>query len=186
MSLLHDLLRSGVHQIRHFKPINFARSISTSPITRQGQFGDLPNLLAEASQLAPPPTPVKESVIPRSVYRTERARVKVLDYKTKFVKPRDFARDTQALRPRRRPYLGPTAAESKKRDTFYQLGLDPLNEATNSTLLSYFVSEMGKIRSRAQTGLTWKNQRRLGKAIRRAKMMGIIPILSRRPLQSYY
>lgn len=41
---------------------------------------------------------------------------------------------------------------------------------------------MGKIKSRAETGLTWKNQRRLGKAIRRAKMMGVIPVLSRRPL----
>lgn len=52
----------------------------------------------------------------------------------------------------------------------------------NSTLLSHFVTDMGKIRKRADTQLTWKNQRRLGKAIRRAKMMGIIPVLSRRSL----
>lgn len=41
---------------------------------------------------------------------------------------------------------------------------------------------MGKIKPRSQTKLTWRSQRRLGKAIRRAKMMGIIPVLSRRVL----
>lgn len=48
--------------------------------------------------------------------------------------------------------------------------------------MSRFVTSMGKIKSRSETQLTWKNQRRIGKAIRRAKMMGIIPVLSRRQL----
>lgn len=48
--------------------------------------------------------------------------------------------------------------------------------------MSRFVTTMGKIKGRNETNLTWKNQRRLGKAIRRAKMMGIIPVLSRRHL----
>ena len=65
---------------------------------------------------------------------------------------------------------------------FHQLQIDPLNEALNSRLLSHFVTDMGKIKPRSQTKLTWRSQRRLGKAIRRAKMMGIIPVLSRRVL----
>lgn len=43
---------------------------------------------------------------------------------------------------------------------------------------------MGKVQSRAQTFLTAKNQRLLGKTIRRAKMMGIIPHLSIRTLDA--
>ena len=78
--------------------------------------------------------------------------------------------------------LGPPRKEAQKRDMFYQHGIDPLDEYLNSALLSSFVTEMGKIRSRGDTKLTWRSQRRVGKAIRRAKMMGIIPVLSRRPL----
>jgi small subunit ribosomal protein S18 len=33
---------------------------------------------------------------------------------------------------------------------------------------------MGKIKSRAETGLTWKNQRRVGKMVRRARAMGLV------------
>lgn len=83
---------------------------------------------------------------------------------------------------RKRPLLGPNRKESERTDLFHQLQIDPLNEALNSRLLSYFVTEMGKIKPRSATKLTWRSQRRLGKAIRRAKMMGIIPVLSRRVL----
>ena len=38
---------------------------------------------------------------------------------------------------------------------------------------------MGRIIPRDQTMLTWKNQRKLGQAIRRAKAMGIIPVFSK-------
>ena len=48
--------------------------------------------------------------------------------------------------------------------------------------MSEFVTRMGRIKKRNETRLTWKNQRKLGKAVRRAKMMGIIPVLSKRPL----
>lgn len=104
-------------------------------------------------------------------------------FSRKVARPFDFARPRQTGRARRkRPLLGPPAAESRRQDIFHQLGLDPLHECQNSTLLSWYVSAMGKIKSRAETGLTWRNQRRLGKAIRRAKMMGIIPVLSKRTL----
>lgn len=62
---------------------------------------------------------------------------------------------------------------------FYQLGIDPLSIATNPSILGGYLTEMGQIRPRTHTGLTVKTQRRLGKAIRRARMMGVIPMLSK-------
>jgi small subunit ribosomal protein S18 len=94
------------------------------------------------------------------------------------LKPTDLLPSEDFFR-RRRALLGPGAAESRRNDSFHQLGIDPLDEATNGRLLSYFVTDMGKVKSRAETKLTWRNQRRLTKAIRRAKMMGIMPILNK-------
>lgn len=85
--------------------------------------------------------------------------------------------------PRRPTALGPRRADAKRLDVFYQHQIDPVKEAMNSLILSAYVSDMGKIKSRAESQLTWKSQRRMGKAIRRAKNMGIIPLLSRRPLK---
>lgn len=81
----------------------------------------------------------------------------------------------------KRPYLGPSAKVSRRKDAFHQLGIDPLRESFNPALLSNFVTDMGRVVSRAQTQLTWRSQRRLSKAIRRAKMMGIIPLHSKKP-----
>lgn len=81
----------------------------------------------------------------------------------------------------KRPYLGPSAKVSRRNDVFHQLGIDPLRESFNPTLLSHFVTDMGRVTSRAETKLTWRSQRRLSKAIRRAKMMGIIPLHSKKP-----
>jgi small subunit ribosomal protein S18 len=88
--------------------------------------------------------------------------------------------------PRKRQTVGPGAREARAGDIFYQLNLDPLEECQNATLLAHFVSEMGKIYGRERTRLTTNNQRRLGKAIRRARQMGVLPILSRpwRPVAS--
>ena len=95
-----------------------------------------------------------------------------------FLKPTDLLVREDPFR-RKRALLGPGAAESRQNDWFYQLGIDPLDEATNPRLLSYFVTGMGKVKRRAETKLTWRNQRRLTKAIRRAKMMGVMPILNK-------
>src|SRR5579863_3199411 len=95
-----------------------------------------------------------------------------------FLKPTDLLVREDPFR-RKRALLGPGAAESRRNDWFYQLGIDPLDEATNPRLLSYFVTDMGKVKNRAETKLTWRSQRRLTKAIRRAKMMGIMPILNK-------
>ncbi|EJF61139.1 hypothetical protein DICSQDRAFT_60739, partial [Dichomitus squalens LYAD-421 SS1] len=101
-----------------------------------------------------------------------------------FVQPKHFSRDEylKARSYKKRPALGPDAATSRHTDVFHQTGIDPLRECLNSSLLSSFVTSMGKIKRRTDTNLTWRNQRRVAKAIRRAKMMGIIPVLSRRQL----
>ncbi|KAE9410186.1 hypothetical protein BT96DRAFT_805839, partial [Gymnopus androsaceus JB14] len=83
-----------------------------------------------------------------------------------------------------KPQLGPSKRDAQFKDPFYRLGVDPLKHAMNPSMLTPFISEMGKVFGRAHTDLTKKNQRRLGKAIRRAKMMGIIPVLSRRNIFS--
>ncbi|KAG1752642.1 uncharacterized protein EDB91DRAFT_1243405 [Suillus paluster] len=98
-----------------------------------------------------------------------------------FIRPHYFSHDHRFKGPPpfpKRPLIGPGSKQAKKQDIFYQLGVDPLQEASNDVLMSSFVTEMGKIKHRAETGLTTKSQRRLGKAIRRAKMMGVIPVLS--------
>jgi len=108
----------------------------------------------------------------------ERVRKGRLPKDQRFLKPTDLLPREDPFR-RKRALLGPGAAESRRNDWFYQLGIDPLDEAMNPRLLSYFVSDMGKIKSRADNKLTWRNQRRLTKAIRRAKMIGIMPILNK-------
>ncbi|KAI0732971.1 mitochondrial ribosomal protein S18 [Fomitopsis betulina] len=104
--------------------------------------------------------------------------------RNEFISPQRLSHKalTKQPKPRRRSLLGPNRKESERLDMFHQLQIDPLHEAMNSRLLSYFVTEMGKIKPRSATKLTWRSQRRLGKAIRRAKMMGVIPVLSRRVL----
>ncbi|KAJ3739529.1 hypothetical protein DFH05DRAFT_1530314 [Lentinula detonsa] len=86
----------------------------------------------------------------------------------------------QRSRPLTRARVGPSRREAQYLDPFYRLGVDPLKQAMNPAMLIPFVSEMGKVYGRNVTGLTKKNQRKVGKAIRRAKMMGILPILSKR------
>ncbi|KAI8075657.1 ribosomal protein S18 [Thamnidium elegans] len=74
----------------------------------------------------------------------------------------------ESLRQRR----GRTATPTE--DPFEVLGLDPLNEYKNFRLLTHFVSDMGKILPRQQTGVSAKNQRKLAKAIKRARAMGLM------------
>ncbi|KAI6047446.1 hypothetical protein EDC04DRAFT_622721 [Pisolithus marmoratus] len=74
--------------------------------------------------------------------------------------------------------VAPGSREARERDALRHFGIDPLYETSNTTLLASFITEMGKTKSRIETKLTTKTQRRLGKAIRRAKMMGVLPQLS--------
>ena len=150
------------------------------------------SLLCSASELSPLSVPgtlvgaqyerVRKGRLPKDQRVRSRAVLKFFFFRTlvfisiQFLNPTDLLPREDPFR-RKRALLGPGAAESRRNDWFYQLGIDPLDEATNARLLSYFVTDMGKIKSRAETKLTWRNQRRLTKAIRRAKMLGIMPIL---------
>jgi len=79
----------------------------------------------------------------------------------------------------RSPRFGPGAKQATYKDAFLYLGIDPLKEALNDALLSKFVTTMGKIKGRNETGLSRNSQRRMGKAVRRARAMGILPMMSK-------
>ncbi|EUC67422.1 30S ribosomal protein S18 [Rhizoctonia solani AG-3 Rhs1AP] len=96
-----------------------------------------------------------------------------------FISPHQFTREHRIARIEKRrkdPTLGPSRKHAQAIDAFRKLAIDPLDEFKNPLLLKSFVSEMGKIHSRAKTGLTWRSQRRVGKAIRRARALGFIPL----------
>lgn len=83
------------------------------------------------------------------------------------------------------PLLGPSKRDAMKTDPFHLLGLNPAKPSLaddsykNGAILSQFATEMGRIQPRNVTGLTRKSQRQVGKAIRRARAIGILPVLSR-------
>ena len=84
-----------------------------------------------------------------------------------------------------RPLLGPSKAQAIQSDLIHINGLNPGNPCLhddsykNAAILANYVSEMGKIMNRASTGLTRKSQRAVGKAVRRARSMGLLPVMSR-------
>ena len=78
----------------------------------------------------------------------------------------------------KRLLVAPGGREAARSDIFRQLEIDPIHEHANVRLLSNYVTELGKIKPRVDSGLTTKNHRRLSKAIKRAKMMGLMPQLS--------
>ena len=45
------------------------------------------------------------------------------------------------------------------------------------TLLKYFVSERGRILPRRMTGITAKQQRMVAKAVKQARLLGLLPYL---------
>ncbi|KAJ6539500.1 hypothetical protein B0H19DRAFT_1269807 [Mycena capillaripes] len=99
-----------------------------------------------------------------------------------FIRPYDLSLDGRRFKERRMsraPAIPPTTRDARKQDVFYQLGIDPLKYALHPAVLSPFLTEMGMIMPRRMTALTSKSQRRVAKAIRRAKMMGVIPLHSR-------
>ncbi|WVO15199.1 ribosomal protein S18 [Cryptococcus depauperatus] len=110
-----------------------------------------------------------------------------------FVRPQSFTHES--LYPTNRPMakaplLGPPRKIAVKIDPFHITKTNPLAHDMNPFYAYEFVNQMGKLRSRAETGLTWKSQRRVGKLVRRARAMGIISRWTNRPvpggLGSYY
>ena len=75
--------------------------------------------------------------------------------------------------PKRRPGVGP-GREGHSNDIFRQLNIDPRFEAENVALMNDYITAMGKIRTRPVTSLSQRSQRLVGKAIKRARSMGII------------
>ncbi|KAL5530382.1 hypothetical protein ACEPAF_6640 [Sanghuangporus sanghuang] len=73
--------------------------------------------------------------------------------------------------------LGP-GREARYRDIFLQHEIDPRREAHNEELMSAYMSRLGQIKPRSVTNLSQRSQRLVGKAIKRAKMMGVVPVFS--------
>ncbi|KAI8896366.1 ribosomal protein S18 [Globomyces pollinis-pini] len=90
-------------------------------------------------------------------------------------KPRDL-NDKRTIEKREKSESnGYTTKEVPSFDIFDRLNLDPKKEYKNTSLLSHFVTKMGLIKPRSQTGLSLKNQRSLAKSIKRARAFGLIP-----------
>lgn len=104
-----------------------------------------------------------------------------------YYNPTTLSYDAITQRPNRlaRPLLGPTKKEAVQQDLIHINGLKPgkpsLHDDSykNAAILANYVTEMGKIMPRASTGLTRKSQRMVGKAVRRARSMGLLPVMSR-------
>jgi small subunit ribosomal protein S18 len=86
--------------------------------------------------------------------------------------------------------------QSPPTDAFDALDLNPLDlykvctgwmqtaekaDGQNFSIMSEYMTPMGRIKHRNQTGLRPVNQRRLAKAIRRAIGMGLMPSVHRHP-----
>ncbi|EOA84956.1 hypothetical protein ACJQWK_06985 [Exserohilum turcicum] len=67
-------------------------------------------------------------------------------------------------------------------DAFDVLGVNPVMEYKNFTIMSEYMTEMGRIKHSKDTGLRPKNQRKIAKAIRRAVGLGLMPSVHRHPL----
>ncbi|KAI4113351.1 MAG: hypothetical protein LQ338_008188, partial [Usnochroma carphineum] len=93
--------------------------------------------------------------------------------------------EQQKFRARRAPPRDtplPPSAKSKRQDAFDVLNIHPLTEYKNFAMMSAeFVTSMGRIKGRRETGLRGVNQRRVAKAVRRAVGMGLVPSVHRHP-----
>ncbi|KAM0753226.1 hypothetical protein T439DRAFT_323861 [Meredithblackwellia eburnea MCA 4105] len=75
--------------------------------------------------------------------------------------------------------LGPPTSEARRLDPFVRLGINPLDSPMNPYLRTNFTTSMGKISSRGKTGLQRSSQRKMGKAVRRARSMGVVAVLGK-------
>lgn len=71
--------------------------------------------------------------------------------------------------------------KSSERDVFDVLGINPLEEYKNFSMMSEYMTNMGRIKHRRETGLRAVNQRKIAKAIRRAVGMGLLPSVHEHP-----
>lgn len=66
---------------------------------------------------------------------------------------------------------------AKKRQ-FSTIGLDRKINYKDTNLLKFFTTKQGKILPRRVTGLTVQQQRRLTKAIKRARILSLLPFVT--------
>lgn len=113
-----------------------------------------------------------------SSYKPKREFIRVFR-RNRSLHPTEFSRERRVISWRRVAKqwdLGPPKKVARHYDIFHQLDIDPVDECMNPSLLADYVTSMGRIKKRAETRLTMRSQRRISKAIKRAKMMGIMPI----------
>ncbi|PLB50479.1 ribosomal protein S18 [Aspergillus steynii IBT 23096] len=70
---------------------------------------------------------------------------------------------------------------SPSTDAFDALNLNPTDLYKNFSVMSEFITPMGRIKHRNVTGLRPVNQRKIAKAIRRAVGLGLMPSVHRHP-----
>lgn len=73
----------------------------------------------------------------------------------------------------------PARVPTKKRNLLVSLGVTRVDYKDTATL-RVFISEKGKIRSRAVTGLTVQQQRQVATAIKTAREMALLPYVGQR------
>ena len=56
-----------------------------------------------------------------------------------------------------------------------------LTVSQNFSVMSDFISDMGRIRPRSETGLRPVNQRKIARAVRRAIALGLMPSVHKHP-----
>jgi len=66
-------------------------------------------------------------------------------------------------------------------DAFDALSINPLHQYKNFSIMSEYMTEMGRIKHSSETGLRPVNQRKIAKAIRRATGLGLMPSVHRHP-----
>ncbi|TPX71546.1 hypothetical protein SpCBS45565_g01027 [Spizellomyces sp. 'palustris'] len=60
-------------------------------------------------------------------------------------------------------------------DVCEKYGINPLKVYRDGTFLSRFLTRMAYMKPKSQTGLSTANQRKMTKAVKRAKAMGLLP-----------
>ncbi|KIP07023.1 hypothetical protein PHLGIDRAFT_24255 [Phlebiopsis gigantea 11061_1 CR5-6] len=183
-----NFFRAAARHAHRLRPVplaaNISRQLSSTPVhmAEGGNSSDHASLVRDLQE-------ADKTLKARAQATASASRSNLVPrmYPRWFLEPSDFGmarrmRDKNTV-PRKFWKIGQSRAQAERNDIFRQHNIDPLHEALNSKLMSDHVTELGKIPSRAETNLTWRSQRKLGKAIRRAKMLGIIPLHSRRILR---
>ncbi|KAF8076548.1 ribosomal protein S18 [Lyophyllum atratum] len=192
LSLFRHASRRSIAAIRPTLVANYSSGAPSEDST-QAVWDDVGSLIKDQVDKGEAQAPQKPFAASGNSQQRQQAGVaKWKPFKpTRFVRPHELTYKARINAPPtykpRRAAVGPPPAVARYNDVFYQFNINPLSQAMNPEILSHYMSEMGKIYGRNITGLTSKSQRKIGKAIRRAKMMGVIPVLSKtRGLYSQY